>query len=928
MITDSSGNRRSRKRNVRNPVIPYFIDESNHDFRLDKNEIGLRIINGAPRLVIGDGSSTISELEKYTIINQIVTGSENGTLSVNGEDVSVKGLTETAFTDPKEFLKNISIAENGVSISKVYGSGYGAKIEHDEKTSNAYLKLVLPKPLQIEKIERVDTRTEGKNSGENKFKLTLSDKNTFEFSITNGVGIESISSSRTKDSDGRGYVTISTKLSKGGNSVDDFKIYDGVGIKDVSKTVVSTLVKRYTLLFTNGTKYLFDVSDGATIKDVTCVTDPFNTSSGGVNTYAIRLNDEREFSFKVYNGARGEVGPQGPTGATGKRGSIIWTSTAFLRYSEDRNIPELGNNTGYKIPISSLVNISEDVGSPMVGDYVKILSYDYTESPVYILPIAAVNSTHIFCFYDSTRQSPSIKGPTGATGPLGPTGATGPLGPTGATGPLGPTGSTGPKGPTGATGPLGPTGSTGPKGPTGATGSFSNWANANLGYTRISSNSNPVSDDTAEIYVNAFPYNSWSSNISLPSDATMKNLIINSPQGYKNGSYTGDRISLQMFPCAGKILLGELGDSSQKTSFSTIGLGSSTHPIGSITCNSPQMTSDKNKKNTIEKLSDREDISKLIKLFDSIDICSYIYNNDAERAQSAVHKRKRIGVISQEVEDKLRELGISDYDFSGVKTEFFIPSYMIGMASYAGIGIQKYTSEKDGITRDYSKNTYNWKHRGEEGIPDYEIFNEIISIDPKLLNYEEYRKNIRYILFEDISKLNSDWPPIYINNIIITTLDGNSKVIDLTNNVIQSYIEYDEDFTNPLTESFINDNDQLEISFSNMNRQNGAVMLDMGETFNIDDIDNILIDIELIAECKVMLIPDGKYCNANIWDRRNDQILYNYAFNYNELFSLSTYILQQTRKDYIEYKENTDKKINELETKVNKLLKILDIDSV
>ena len=303
MITDSSGNRRSRKRNVRNPVIPYFIDGSNPDFRLDKNEIGLRIINGAPRLVIGDGSSTISELEKYTIINQIVTGSENGTLSVNGEDVSVKGLTETAFTDPKEFLKNISIAENGVSISKVYGSGYGAKIEHDEKTSNAYLKLVLPKPLQIEKIERVDTRTEGKNSGENKFKLTLSDKNTFEFSITNGVGIESISSSRTKDSDGRGYVTISTKLSKGGNSVDDFKIYDGVGIKDV-----------------------------------TCITDPFNTSSGGVNTYAIRLNDEREFSFKVYNGARGEVGPQGPTGPTGKRGSIIWTSNTNLRVTESPNI--------------------------------------------------------------------------------------------------------------------------------------------------------------------------------------------------------------------------------------------------------------------------------------------------------------------------------------------------------------------------------------------------------------------------------------------------------------------------------------------------------------------------------------------------------------------------------------------------------------
>ena len=904
MITDSSGNRRSRKRNVRNPVIPYFIDESNPDFRLDKNEIGLRIIDGVPRLVIGDGSSKISELEKYTIINEIVTGTKNGTLSVNGKDVDVKGLTETAYTDPKEFLKNISIAENGVSISEVYGSGYGAKIEHDEKTSNAYLKLVLPKPLQIEKIEKVTTGTEGKNSGENKFKLTFSDKNTFEFSITNGIGIEGITSKRDVDKNGLGYTTITPTLSEGGDEITSFKIYDGVGIKGITKTVVSTLVKRYTLLFTNGTEYPFDVSDGATIKDVTCVTDPFNTSSGGVNTYSIRLNDEKEFSFKVYNGARGEVGPQGPTGPTGKRGSIIWTSNTNLRVTEFPNISELGNESGYMIPIPTLVNMSEDLGSPAVGDYVQIQS-DYGESSVYILPISAVNSSHIFVFHLSAQQSPSIKGPTGSTGPQGPQGNTGPQGP------------------------QGPKGNTGPTGPT---GSFSNWTNAYLGFTRISNTKSADYGDTAEIYVNAPPDNSWGWNVRLPNNLgrAIKNLIINSPEGYNNGSYDGRRVSLQMFPCANKVLLGELSshDGVHRTEFSPIELGTSTYPIGSITCNNPQMTSDKNKKNTIEKLNDREDIDKLIKLFESIDICSYIYNNDTVRAQSAVHRRKRIGVISQEVEDKLRELGISDYDFSGVKTEFFIPSYIIGKASYAGIGIQKYTSEEDGITRDYSKNTYNWKHRGEEGIPEYEIFNEIISIDPKLLNYEEYRKNIRYILFEDISKLNSDWPPIYINNIIITTLNGDSKVIDLTNNVIQSYTGNDEDFSNPLTESFINDNDQLEISFSNMDRQNGAVMLDMGETFNIDDIDNILIDIELIAECKVMLIPDGKYCNANVWDRRNDQILYNYAFNYNELFSLSTYILQQTRKDYIEYKENTDKKINELETKVNKLLKILDIDSI
>lgn len=70
MATDSSGNRRSTRKNVRHPLIPYFIDGTNPNFKLEKNEIGIMIINGVPKLVIGDGVSTVDELEQFITINQ------------------------------------------------------------------------------------------------------------------------------------------------------------------------------------------------------------------------------------------------------------------------------------------------------------------------------------------------------------------------------------------------------------------------------------------------------------------------------------------------------------------------------------------------------------------------------------------------------------------------------------------------------------------------------------------------------------------------------------------------------------------------------------------------------------------------------------------------------------------------------------------
>ena len=799
MITDSSGNRRSRKRNVRNPVIPYFIDGSNPDFRLDKNEIGLRIINKVPRLVIGDGSSTISELEKYTIINQIVTGTKNGTLSVNGEDVDVKGLTETAFTDPKKFLKNISVAENGVSISKVYGSGYGAVIEHDEKTSNAYLKLVLPKPLQIEKIEKVTTGTEGKNSGENKFKLTLSDNNTFEFSITNGIGIESISSSRTKDSDGRGYVTISTKLSKGGNSVSDFKIYDGVGIKDVSKTVVSTLVKRYTLLFTNGTEYPFDVSDGATIKDVTCITDPFNTSSGGVNTYSIRLNDEREFSFKVYNGARGEVGPQGP------------------------------------------------------------------------------------------------QGPKGDTGPTGPQGQQGPKGDKGNTGATGPTG---PQGPGGGVGPQGPQGPRGYTGPTGPQGTF------NSSSVISSINGIRFSYGSPYNYGRIYQENNYTLNIVAPQEEIATGKTGDAPGGS----------GLSFKSCASGILpCISLNGTIKLTSYGVY-LGSQTYKFGTSYASSWSTGSDKKEKKDITPLV--ENLKQYSNIFDAINWIKYRwkYNNNrglADKPSSRFH----YGIIAQDIEKIFKDYGLNNSDNGIIKAEFFLNNttdrYICGGWQ------QPYYDEEKNITYSYSENVWKYKHDLE-----YEILNEVIE-EPlskfTLGNGYRDRNIISYIMLEDNSKVQADnyHPPLTVNSINLIDKDGNYTELEFeTIGDIAYYDENEESLKTPLTRITFDGNTSFTMESDVMY---GKHAIKLVTPFDIFDYESIMVDIDYIGEYKLYLLPDAEYKTTNFLydiERTNAEVAYDYAVDYNELICMSLMVLQQTRKDYIDYKDKSSKLIEDLSSSI------------
>lgn len=106
---DSGSNNVSRKRGVRLPVIPYFIDNDNSKFMLAKHEIGIKIVDGTLKFVIGTGSDPIKNLEEYSLTIKITTGTENGTISINGKDVKVKGLKSAAYTDLYDIFNGLTI---------------------------------------------------------------------------------------------------------------------------------------------------------------------------------------------------------------------------------------------------------------------------------------------------------------------------------------------------------------------------------------------------------------------------------------------------------------------------------------------------------------------------------------------------------------------------------------------------------------------------------------------------------------------------------------------------------------------------------------------------------------------------------------------------------------------------------------------------
>ena len=147
-------------------------------------------------------------------------------------------------------------------------------------------------------------------------------------------------------------------------------------------------------------------------------------------------------------GAAGAAGPTGATGATGPTGTFAPGGTLFNVLGPVGSATmALGDNLIFQ---SSTLDIAVSQGSAIVD----------IESPSVTGPTGATGAT----------GSTGADGATGATGEDGSAGATGATGSTGADGAIGPTGATGADGTTGPTGAIGNTGADGATGPTGAAG--------------------------------------------------------------------------------------------------------------------------------------------------------------------------------------------------------------------------------------------------------------------------------------------------------------------------------------------------------------------------------------------------------------------------------------------------------------------------
>ena len=216
----------------------------------------------------------------------------------------------------------------------------------------------------------------------------------------------------------------------------------------------------------------------------------------------------------------------------------------------------------------------------------------------------------------------------------------------------------------------------------------------------------------------------------------------------------------------------------------------------------------------------------------------------------------------------------------------------------------------------YSENVYNWKHRDEGGTETFEVWNEIVEETVENLKIDSYRGNIGYIMVEDNSKLTKEQPPVTVNSTTFVKEDGTMDTLTFAD-FIRYYAVDDTGFENPLSDVEMSEDGSATVSF---NKMYGCAWLKLSETVDITQYVSVMVDVDCIGEYNIMFIPDGVYQNANPYDRdRNDQILYNYMFRYDELFNLTAYALQETRKEFNAYKEQTNALIGDLNEKINRL---------
>lgn len=376
----------------------------------------------------------------------------------------------------------------------------------------------------------------------------------------------------------------------------------------------------------------------------------------------------------------------------------------------------------------------------------------------------------------------------------------------------------------------------------------------------------------------------------------------------KAPSNNGSGMGLEFRSCASGIL------PTYATLKGSQNLGSSSQSFGNIYSNGATVsTSDQKEKKDIVPL--KTELDTFNSIFDRINFIKYRWKDNHNGAlESSPSRRYHYGIIAQEVEHLMHEYGLTNYDNGFIHSNFFLDNttkcYITG----------GYRSPKDGY--DYSQNVWNYKNDEE-----YEIFNEVIEESFANLNRGDkykHRPEIQYILIQDISKVRTKGkqPPVTINSITLVDKEGNQAAVPLTaDGGIACYSPDDENFETPGSHATMNENGSITISFDDMWCSYMLKIADDENCFNIYDYESIIADVDYIGEYKIYLIPKGNYLTCDFWNDRDrtDQIAYDYSFNYQEFTNMCLAVLQQTRKDYIDYKTSSEFRICELETKISQL---------
>mgnify|MGYP004624600147 CR=1 FL=1 len=341
-----------------------------------------------------------------------------------------------------------------------------------------------------------------------------------------------------------------------------------------------------------------------------------------------------------------------------------------------------------------------------------------------------------------------------------------------------------------------------------------------------------------------------------------------------------------------------------------VNLGDSSRSFGTVYC--LNTNSDKKIKKDIEILSESDLADKYVEILDLINFVKFRWKHNMNGGmETPPSSRYHYGIIAQEIEKLLKDIGIGTYDNGIIKADFFAKntSNAFITGGYRG----QFENEENGVTYDYSKNTYDFK-KGN----DYSVYNEILDKELSTLNrcngYAD-RSSIGYLMIEDNSKLSEkyeDRPPVTIKGIILIDKEGNTKKLSIDFAKCISYYEWnDENLSNPKTSGTLNEDGSITVSF---NKKYSTYMIKVDD-FNFFDYERIVLDVDYVGEYKVYLIPNATegHVNANVYDRdRVDDIMLTYHVEYQELQILCLHALQQKSKKQASEIEELRKEIEEL----------------